>query len=72
MREGTEKGRVEAVFEVGGLTELMKNLSEAGIEQCAGEDLIIRREITSLGKTRSFYQQPTCPGQLPYAKLPPS
>ncbi len=54
LREGCDKGRVEAVFEVEGLDTLLSHLSETGIEQHKGEDLIIRREITSQGKTRSF------------------
>lgn len=54
LREGTEKGSVQAIFDIEGLSDLIEMLLEAGIEQSPGEDLIIRREMTAQGKTRAF------------------
>jgi DNA repair protein RecN (Recombination protein N) len=54
IRCGADKGSVEALFDIDALPELPFILSEAGIEHSPGEDLIICREITFAGKTRSF------------------
>lgn len=50
LRKGAEKGAVEAVFQA----PVASILAEAGIEHSEEEDLLIRREITSSGRSRSF------------------
>jgi DNA repair protein RecN (Recombination protein N) len=53
VRRGCEKGIVEAVFEEE-RPFLQQLLEEGGIDHEKGQDLIIRREITSNGKARVF------------------
>jgi DNA repair protein RecN (Recombination protein N) len=53
IRQGCEKGIVEAVFEIGNAA-LLSLLDEGGIEHDVGQDLIIRREIAQSGKGRVF------------------
>ena len=54
IRSGADKACVEAIFELESFAPLFGMLSDAGIEHTPEEDLIIRREITAAGKSRSF------------------
>lgn len=54
LRYGSEKGAVEAAFSIDHLDEVLEILDEGGIDHEAGEYLIVRREISSSGKNRSF------------------
>lgn len=54
IRRGCEKGIVEAVFNVEGVSDLSDYLNEAGIDQDPEQDLLIRREISNSGKSRIF------------------
>jgi DNA repair protein RecN (Recombination protein N) len=54
IRHGEEKGIVEAIFDLTALPHLKELFEEAGIDYIEGEDLIIRREILSSGKSRAF------------------
>lgn len=54
VRKGTEKATVEAMFDPGKLLSLQSILEEAGIDMPEGEDLIIKRELYSTGKSRAF------------------
>lgn len=53
IRKGSEKGVVEALFELDQL-DLTTLLREGGIEQEEGQDLVIRRELSVSGKSRVF------------------
>ena len=53
IRRGCEKGIVEAVFEIENPL-ILSLLAEGGIDQEAGQELIIRREIALSGKGRIF------------------
>jgi DNA repair protein RecN (Recombination protein N) len=54
VRRGTEKGFVEASFDIANIQNLNEWLDNAGITHHAGEELIIRRELSSSGKSRAF------------------
>ena len=54
IRFGTDKGIVEAVFDVADISQIPQILEAAGIDMDEGGELIIRREITQAGKSRSF------------------
>lgn len=56
IRRGSEKGIIEAVFDADH-PFVCSLLSEGGINHEAGEDLIIRREISHSGKGRIFINQ---------------
>ncbi len=56
LRKGCDQGCVEAVFIVDALEEVKALLNEAGIA-CEGDEIILRRELTSSGKSRSFVNQ---------------
>ncbi|MGI9088851.1 MAG: DNA repair protein RecN [Chthoniobacterales bacterium] len=53
IRTGAETCTVEAVFEGPGLTKLNADLTEAGVEPCAGE-LILKRSFSATGGNRQF------------------
>ncbi len=53
VRKGEAKARVEALFEIGDLPGVTDLLDEAGIE-CEDDELLIRRELTSSGKSRAY------------------
>lgn len=53
IRKGSEKGVVEAVFEIDH-PELLLLLKEGGIEHDEGQELIVRRELSLSGKGRIF------------------
>lgn len=53
VRHGEERGMVEALFEVGNQAELFPLLEAAGIQYEEGEDLLIKRELSSQ-KNRIF------------------
>lgn len=54
LRRGTDKGSVEAIFDIQGLDTLKAFLDDAGFENDGSETLIIRREITAQGKNRCW------------------
>src|ERR1700722_5915432 len=54
IRHGAEKGLVEAIFDIAAVPEIAAILANAGIDHFHGEDLIIKREISASGKSRSF------------------
>jgi len=54
LRRDAKKGYVEASFDIDTLPLLEQLLQEAGIDHIPGEELIIRREIHSVGKSRAF------------------
>lgn len=65
IRRGSEKGIVEALFDIDQEPLIRHLLEEAGIDHETGEELIIRREINSNGKSRNFINnQPTQLGCL--------
>jgi DNA repair protein RecN (Recombination protein N) len=53
IRRGSEKGIVEAVFDIENST-LISLLAEGGIDHEPGQELIIRREVALSGKGRIF------------------
>lgn len=54
IRRGCDKGSVEAIFSIDHLSDLSAILEESGIDHEKGQDLIIRREMASSGKSRCF------------------
>ena len=54
IRKGAEKGIVEAVFDITHFPHLKEMLDESGIDVDNCEELFIRREISSAGKSRAF------------------
>lgn len=54
IRRGTDKGVVEAVFDISHIPQLKVLLEAGGIDHEIGEELIIRREIFAAGKSRAF------------------
>ena len=54
IRRGTEKGIVEAVFDISQLPEVFNLLDQAGIDLDDKNEIFIRREINSSGKSRAF------------------
>lgn len=54
IRKGALKGSVEAVCDFSLNTSLIEYLQTCGIEQEKGDDFIIRREINSEGRSRSW------------------
>lgn len=54
IRRGAEKGIVEAVFDIENIPALIKLLEETGIDHEAGNELLIRRELSTTGKSRAF------------------
>lgn len=54
LRKGAEKAIIEASFSIGHLPELIGSLQEWGIDHAAGEDLILRREISLASASRAF------------------
>lgn len=54
IRHGADKGSVEALFEIDDLPGLLKFLETSGIDHESGQDLLIRRELSSSGKSRAF------------------
>jgi DNA repair protein RecN (Recombination protein N) len=54
IRRGADKGIVEACFDIDNLPILPHLLKEAGIDHAEGDDLLIRREIHTSGKSRAF------------------
>lgn len=55
VRHGAEKGSVEAIFEIDHIPQVQNLLDESGIDHLKGEELIIRREIsTQSNKSRAF------------------
>lgn len=53
IRTGEARAFVEGIFGVEGNLPLQQLLSEGGIE-CEGEEIVIKRELTSGGRTRSL------------------
>lgn len=54
IRKGSDKGTVEATFDTSHLPHIHTLLDNAGIAHDPAEELIIRREISSTGKSRAF------------------
>lgn len=54
IRKGSEKGIVEAVFDIEQYPFLIQLLEESGIDHEPNQDLLIRREISLSGKNRLF------------------
>lgn len=54
IRHGAEKGVVEAVFDTNGIPLLQSVLDDSGIDHEKDDELIIRREISTTGKSRAF------------------
>lgn len=54
LRRGTEKGFVEAVFEIDNYPSVLSLLESAGIDHDQGNELFIRRELSATGKSRAF------------------
>jgi DNA repair protein RecN (Recombination protein N) len=53
IRSGQSKAYVEGIFRVTGHKELLEMVEEAGIET-DGTELVIRRELSSTGRSRAF------------------
>jgi DNA repair protein RecN (Recombination protein N) len=54
VRYGTEKGVIEALFDIDCLPQIKTLLARGGIEYIEGEFLLVRREIFTEGKSRVF------------------
>jgi len=54
LRHGAAKGIVEAIFDIASYPEVLQVLSDAGIDHCIEDELFIRREISSNGKSRAL------------------
>lgn len=54
LRSGCSRGFVEGAFDIDALPEVQRILCEAGIEHDAQEDVLLRRDFSSGGKSRSF------------------
>lgn len=54
IRRGADKAIVEAIFDVSGHRQIEHLLDEAGIDHEHGNELYIRRELNSAGKSRAF------------------
>ncbi len=52
VRTGAEKAFVEAVFDISNQPSIRQKLEEKGLE--AGDELLLKREISSKGSTRAF------------------
>lgn len=59
IRKGCEKGVIEALFDIKQLPQLHHFLQEMGIDHEGGNDLLIKREINSSGKSRAFINHQT-------------
>lgn len=54
LRQGAEKGVVEAAFDTSYPSALRNLLDNAGIQYATDEPLILRRELSQTGKSRAF------------------
>jgi DNA repair protein RecN (Recombination protein N) len=54
IRRGSEKGTVEAVFDIDAIPLLHQFLNESGIEHEPSSELFIKRELSASGKSRAF------------------
>ena len=54
IRTGEDACTVEAVFEPGQLDEINAALTQAGLDPCEGDQLIIKRVISTAGQNRQF------------------
>src|SRR5512143_3803344 len=52
VRGGTDRATVEGIFRVAGNSKLLPLLTGQGIDQ--GDELIVRREVSSRGQSRCF------------------
>jgi len=64
IRTGFERATLEGVFEIGALPQVKSILEESGID-CDDDTLVLRREIYTNGKGRSFANS----AQIPISKL---
>lgn len=54
IRQGSETASIEGAFSVGNDAALFELLSESGIDAEPGDEVIIRRELSSAGRNRIF------------------
>lgn len=54
IRTGQDGCTVEAIFHLAQPQELNAQLSEAGLEPCEGDELLVKRVMTSSGQNRQF------------------
>ena len=54
IRKDADRGMIEAVFDIQSIPDLRNLLHDAGIDHDDSEELIIRRELHSTGKSRAF------------------
>lgn len=54
IRRGEEKGSVQALFDVECIPNVHQLLSDAGVEHDPKEELLIRREVHAVGKSRAW------------------
>jgi DNA repair protein RecN (Recombination protein N) len=54
IRKGSQKGVVEAIFDIEAIPLAVSLLEQAGIDHSSDEELIIRREVFTNGKSRAF------------------
>ena len=59
IRKGEEKASIEGLIDISNIPQIVQILDEAGISHEAGEDLIIRRDISSSGKGRTWINNQT-------------
>jgi DNA repair protein RecN (Recombination protein N) len=61
IRTGFEKATLEGVFDISNMPHLKRKIEESGID-CEDDTLILRRELFSNGKGRSFVSAMQVPG----------
>lgn len=66
LRRGSDKGSVEALFDIDTLPHIHILLEQSGIDHDKDADLIIRRELSTTGKSRAFINNQ--PAQLSLLK----
>lgn len=54
IRRGSEKGSVEAIFDIDSHPHVKRLLEESGIDHEEGNELIVRREVSAAGRSRAF------------------
>jgi len=64
VRSGAESADLEAVFELGSETSLIKFFKEQGI--LSSEEVILRRQVSAQGKSRAWVNGHSCPLSLLY------
>ncbi len=54
IKSGAERGSIEGLFTVGPNPDLERLLEDAGVDDAASEELIIRRELSATGRNKIF------------------